>query len=119
VTKSYFPPDKCLPISKEYQNLRGEAILTMRSGKHLDAIEVYLKVLSCFPIYQILAQFHLLHKDRPNFLGYQEQDEDDLRLMGRANQKDTSRFVPDSVVEFDAILGKACNICQVNDLDEE
>lgn len=55
VSRSYFPPDKCLPIVKEYANLRGEAILTMRSGKPLDAIEVYLKILTVFPIYKMLA----------------------------------------------------------------
>ena len=122
VTKSYFPPDKCLPICKEYANLRGEAILTMRSGKHLDAIDVYMKVLSTYPIYKMLAQFKLLRKDRPSFLGYQEQDDEDTRLVGRnlgPGAKNPSRFVPDSIQDFDEILGKACNICQVNDLDEE
>lgn len=28
-------------------------------------------------------------------------------------------FVPDSIIEFDAILGKACSICQKDDLDSE
>jgi hypothetical protein len=72
VCKSFFPPDKCLPIVKEYQNLRGEAILTMRSGKPLEAIEVYLKILSVYPIYKVMAQFNLLIKDKPSFLGYKE-----------------------------------------------
>lgn len=55
VSKSYFPPDKCLPICKEFGNLRGEAILTTRSGKPIEAIDVYLKILSEYPVYKMLA----------------------------------------------------------------
>ena len=55
VSKSYFPPDKCLPICKEYNNLRGEAILTKRSGKPQDAIDVYLRILTNFPVYKMIS----------------------------------------------------------------
>ena len=63
VAKPYFPPDKCLPICKEYANLRGEAVLTVRDGKPLDAIDVYLRILSSHPVHQMIAQFKLLFKD--------------------------------------------------------
>lgn len=35
------------------------------------------------------------------------------------SSKEHTRFIPDSIIEFDAILGKACSICQTNDLDGE
>ena len=71
----------------------------------------------------MMAQFHLVRKDRPTFLGYSDHDEEEAKLVGRglqsAGSKDPRRFIPDSIIEFDDILGKACNICQVNDLDRE
>jgi len=82
VSKSYFPPDKCLPICKEYGNLKGEAILTMRGGKHLESIDVYLKILTEYPVHNMLAEFKLLYKDRPSFLDYtdEQENEDDQQL---------------------------------------
>lgn len=55
VSKSYFPPDKCLPICKEYGNLRGQAVLTSRNGKPLEAIDVLLKILTNYPIHSMLS----------------------------------------------------------------
>jgi len=129
VSKSYFPPDKCLPICKEWDNLRGEAILTMRGGKPLEAIDVYLKILNEYEIYKMLVQFKLPFKDRPDFLGYFDVEEEEVKLpnsrvpgpAGSSLGPELVRksFVPDSIVEFDALLGKACAICQKDDLDSE
>ena len=116
VAKPYFPPDKCLPICKEYGNLRGEAVLTVRDGKPLDAIDVYLRILSGHPVHQMIAQFKLLFKDQPAFLGYWADTEDDeeqrlerqmsLMQSTRAPEKQAKRyFVPDSITDFDQVLG--------------
>lgn len=93
----------------------------MRGGKTLDAIDVYLKILTIYPVYKMLSQFKLLFKDRPSFLGYTEDNvEDEIRLPGgHGSSQSRTAFVPDSIIEFDAVLGKACRICQVNDLDHE
>ena len=56
----------------------------MRSGKPLDAIDVYLKVLNNYPVYKMLAQFKLLFKDRPSFLGYSDQDEEEVKMFERS-----------------------------------
>lgn len=42
----------------------------MRSGLPLDAIDVYLKILTSYPVHKMIGQFKLLYKDRPTFLDY-------------------------------------------------
>jgi hypothetical protein len=47
----------------------------MRGGKPLDAIDVYLKVLTAYRVDSLIAQFKLLYKDRPSFLGYVDMED--------------------------------------------
>ena len=47
------------------------------------------------------------------------KEEQSLFLMPGTPTKARTIFVPDSFVEFDSVLGKACSICQKNDLDGE
>ena len=42
----------------------------MRSGLPIDAIDVYLNILTSTPIHKMISQFKLLYKDRPSFLDY-------------------------------------------------
>ena len=49
----------------------------MRSGLHIDAIDVYLKILTSFPVHKMISQFKLLYKDRPSFLDYIDLGEGD------------------------------------------
>ena len=79
----------------------------------------------------MLAQFRLLYKDRPNFLDYvdlseaerqehsNEQDKKGKEAAGSASKQQRNYFIPDSFIEFDAVLGKACLICQKDDLDSD
>lgn len=106
VSKSYFPPDKCLLICKEYGNLRGLAILTMRSGKPRDAISVYLEILSGFPMYKLIDQLKLLHKHhRPSFLAYIDEegssDQEVRNYFLRGTDDRRNYFVPEQVVLFE------------------
>ena len=105
--------------------------MSSRSGKHIEAIDVYLKILTSYPIQKMLAQFRLLYKDRPNFLNYvdlgeaerqehsNEQDKKGKEAAGSASKQQRNYFIPDSFIEFDAVLGKACLICQKDDLDSD
>jgi hypothetical protein len=48
----------------------------MRSGKPLDAINVYLEILSSFPMYKLIDQFKLLYRHhKPSFLAYTDNEE--------------------------------------------
>ena len=105
----------------------------MRSGLPLDAIDVYLKIMTSYPVYKMIGQFKLLYKDRPSFLNYVDLGETDATNQDQGNneydkkgkdhmagkQQQRNYFVPDSIIEFDAVLGKACSICQLDDLDSE
>lgn len=102
VSKPYFPPDKCLSICKEYGNLRGLAILTMRSGKPRDAINVYLEILTSFPMYKLIDQLKLLHKHhRPDFLSYVDEDNNETKNFLSRGDERRNYFVPEQVVSFE------------------
>lgn len=77
----------------------------MRSGLPLDAIDVYLKILTNFPVIDMIYSFKKLVKDKPSFLNYEDQE------------GETSIRVPETFVDFDSILGQACKICKRDDLD--
>jgi len=81
----------------------------MRSGLPLDAIDVYLKVLTQYPTHRMISQFGKLYKNRPKFLNYV-----DLSLGDKQEY-----YVPDSFVGFDKVLERACGICQLDDLDSD
>ena len=104
----------------------------MRSGRPIEAIDVYLKIISAYPIYKMIPQFKLMYKDRPSFLGFQDLDDEEVQSLERGLSMTPSQrqggvskeqmrrhFVPDSVIEFDELLGKACSICEGDDLDSE
>ena len=52
--------------------------MTMRSGLPLDAIDVYLKILTSYPVHKMIGQFKLLYKDRPSFLDYVDLGEAEM-----------------------------------------
>ena len=89
----------------------------MRSGKPLDAINIYLEILTSFPIYKLIYKLKLLHKHhKPSFLAYTDSEEG-TEVEPRVNvilPKESDRrnyFIPEQVVNFEQILGKACSIC--------
>jgi len=79
----------------------------MRSGKPLDAINIYLEILSSYPIYKLIDQFKLLHKHhKPSFLAYQETEEStevEPRVSAILHKESDRRnyFVPEQVVNFE------------------
>ena len=80
----------------------------MRSGRPIEAIDVYLKILSAHPIYKLISQFKLLFRDKPDFLGFTDLDEEEYQNFDRSNRKKQTQmlrqdrhFIPDSIVEFD------------------
>ena len=79
----------------------------MRSGRPIEAIDVYLKILSAHPIYKLISQFKLLFRDKPNFLGFTDLEEEDHQNFDRSRKKapqmirQDRHFIPDSIVEFD------------------
>ena len=55
----------------------------MRGGRPIEAIDVYLKILSSYPLYKMIPQFKLLFKDRPSFLGFQDLDDEEISNLER------------------------------------
>lgn len=93
----------------------------MRSGMPHEAIDLYCQILTEFPILGLLEQIKLLYKDEPDFLKDLIEDDDDKDDdMTAFQQSDTSNMQAlKQIADFDSIIGKACKICMLDELDIE
>ena len=94
----------------------------MRNGAPFEAITLYSKIMTEFPIYGLLEQVNLLYKDEPVFLQEMMMDLDDDDAYDRANSfanDHNDSFALQQIANFDKILGKACQICLLDELDIE
>lgn len=113
VKECYFPADKCLQICKDFGNLKGQAILSMRNYRPIEAISAYLQLLSSLPADKFLDQIKLSFHHLPTFLSeYQQSETNSLALR-------KNFFEPELIREFDLYLSKACMICLHPDVDSE
>ena len=122
VIKPYCPIEPAIKICKQFKNGFGEAILLMRSGRPHDAITRYCEILDSQNILRLLEQIRLLNnRDEPQFLTplVREEDREDEDMQAFLNQKESS-FTTEAlkhIANFDSIIGKACKICMLDELD--
>ena len=122
VEKPYFPPEKCLKICQEHNNLQGVAVLSRRSNRPLAAIEAYLDLLRGIPLSKLLEQIKLTHfskrVDRESVsISFQPQFLPDTEQAWQTYRR--NYLQPGHLRQFDRYLGKACDICTREELDAE
>jgi len=99
VNKEYFPVNECLEVVREEQCLAPEAVLMQRSGDHLQALKVYLKLLDSLDAYQMVKEINqLAGKD----VGLKSSDRWDIDKCSKYN----------TLGEFDRVLETSCNIAE-------
>lgn len=92
----------------------------MRGGRPHDAIDVYCRILTEFPIVKLLEQIKLLYKDEPTFLeGLVDGDDEEVQDEDLVNRKGAPAFALQQIANFDTVIGKACKICLLDGLDIE
>lgn len=74
-----------------------------------------------FPILGLLEQIKLIYKDEPNFLKDLIDEDEDINddMTGFSGKETISTLALTQVSKFDAIIGKACQICMLDELDIE
>lgn len=69
VSQTFFPAEQCLKVCREYNAIRGIAVLTKRCGKMLDAIQAYMQILGQLPLNKLVEEIVLVYRhNKPNFL---------------------------------------------------
>ena len=93
----------------------------MRTGMPHNAIDLYCQILTDFPILGLLEQIKLIYKDEPSFLKDLLEEDADINddMTGFQGGESTNTVALSQIASFDTIIGKACQICMLDELDIE